>query len=355
MSDVAKVEVPYVNGYKDRHGRQRYYYRRKGFKAVALRGEPGSIEFAESYQQAMGAAKPAKALSTESAGSIGALIEQFYLSADFRGLEPVTQKGHRSVLKLFREKHGHRSVHLTTAADLNNVFHSMSDTPAKASNLRKRLRAVFDLAETLGWIPIGSNPAKQTKRIKYKAKGFTPWTEDDIKAFEAKWPSGSRERLALYLLLYTGQRRSDVVTMGRQHIKAGRISVVQQKTDARLQIKLHPALRREIETAPKNGLALLQTQAGNAFSAAGFTSWFVERAEMAGLTGKTPHGLRKAAGRRLAEVGCSAREIAAVLGHKSLAMVELYTRDADQVLLADEAIDSLERGQVKNASAYPTD
>lgn len=350
MCALAKVEVPYVNGYKDRHGRQRFYFRRKGFKALPLRGEPGSVEFARSYEEAKGSATPAAALATEGPGSIGVLIEQYFLSTDFRALSYVTQKGHRSVLKPFRAAHGHRSVHLTSAADLNNVFHGMAATPARASNLRKRLRAVFDLAESLGWIQPGSNPVKASRKIKYKTGGFTPWTDEDIAAFEEKWDSGTRERLALYLLLYTGQRRSDVVTMGRQHIASGRISVTQQKTDARLQIKLHPALRKEIELAPRNDecFAILQTQAGKQFSAAGFTAWFVEKAVEAGLAGKTPHGLRKAAGRRLAEVGCSAKEIAAVLGHRSLSMVELYTRDADQVLLADGAIDTLERGQAKN-------
>jgi integrase len=348
MSDVAKIELPYVNGYKDRHGRQRYYYRRKGFRSIALDGEPGSVEFAHSYQAAKDSSKPSATLGDPR--SLAALIDQYYLSTDFRALSYVTQKGHRSVLKAFRENHGHRPTKTTTHIHLNKIFHEMAATPAKASNLRKRLRAVFDLGETLGWIKAGENPAIRSRKVKYKTQGFTAWTDHDIAKFEEKWPSGSRERLALYLLLYTGQRRSDVVTMGRQHISGGRISVTQQKTDARLQIKLHPALRKEIELAPRSGLALLQTQAAKPFSAAGFTAWFVARAADAGLEDKSPHGLRKSAGRRLAEVGCAAKEIAAVLGHRSLAMVELYTRDADQVLLADEAIDSLERGQTKNVS-----
>ena len=41
---------------------------------------------------------------------------------------------------------------------------------------------------------------------------------------------------------YTGQRRSDVVKMGYQHVKDGMISVVQQKTGKRLWIPLHSDL-----------------------------------------------------------------------------------------------------------------
>ncbi|MFX6357469.1 tyrosine-type recombinase/integrase, partial [Acinetobacter baumannii] len=61
------------------------------------------------------------------------------------------------------------------------------------------------------------------------------------------------------------------------------------------------------------------------------------------------HGLRKAAARRLAEAGCSASEIAAITGHKTLAEVERYTRAADQERLARQAI----QRQSTNQSGKP--
>lgn len=60
-----------------------------------------------------------------------------------------------------------------------------------------------------------------------------------------RWKSGTREQLALALCLYTGQRRSDVVTMERQYVRAGRISVAQQKTAIRLKIRLRQAVSRD--------------------------------------------------------------------------------------------------------------
>jgi len=54
------------------------------------------------------------------------------------------------------------------------------------------------------------------------------------------------------------------------------------------------------------------------------------------------HGLRKAAGRRLAEAGCTAHEIMAVLGHKTLAEAERYTREADQARMAMAAVMKLQ-------------
>src|SRR5512132_3812539 len=60
--------------------------------------------------------------------------------------------------------------------------------------------------------------------------------------------------------------------------------------------------------------------------------------QIAGLTGCTLHGLRKACCRRMAEAGCTGPEIMAVSGHKSLTEVERYIRDAEQRRMAERAI-----------------
>jgi site-specific recombinase XerD len=41
--------------------------------------------------------------------------------------------------------------------------------------------------------------------------------------------------------------------------------------------------------------------------------------------------LRKATARRLAEIGCTAHQIAAVTGHASLSEVQRYTKAADRM------------------------
>lgn len=338
MSDMATIDLPYVQIFTDRHGKVRAYYRRPGFKRVTLPA-PGSEGFLAAYEAA-GAATGVRApegagMERTAPGSVSALIVAYYQTGKFQSLRASTQKAHRNHLESFRRDHGDKRVAKIGANHLDAIFAGMADRPAQASNLRKRLRTLFDLARRMGWI--GDNPITATEAVRYRTKGHTPWSEADIGAFEGKWPTGSRERLALALLLYTGQRRSDVVTMGRQHIKAGRIHVRQIKTDARLAIRVHPALQAEIDAAPK-GMTFLLTAYGVPFSAAGFTAWFVEAAGKAGLSGRTPHGLRKAAGRRLAEAGCSAHQIMSVLGHTSLAEAERYTKDADQTRLADAAI-----------------
>jgi integrase len=82
----------------------------------------------------------------------------------------------------------------------------------------------------------------------------------------------------------------------------------------------------------------LLNERGKAFTATGFSKWFVRHCERVGLQGVSAHGLRKAACRRLAEAGCSANEIAAISGHKSLNEVARYTRAVDQARMARNAM-----------------
>lgn len=81
------------------------------------------------------------------------------------------------------------------------------------------------------------------------------------------------------------------------------------------------------------------TQAGQPFASGNaFYNWFKDCAIKAGVQAKLgPHGLRKAAARRLAEAGCTPSEIQAITGHNTLSEVERYTREANQKLLAESA------------------
>ena len=340
---LAKIELAYVKSYKDRHGRLRHYYRRSGFASVTLPGAPGSVEFMATYAEAEArtprpAPDPARRVQPH---SINALIIEYYRSREFLDLKATTQANYRNILDRFRTRYGDRGAASIQTVHFDAIFHSMAATPGAAVNLRRRLSRVFRLAVRLGWRP--NNPVRDSEAKRKKTGGFIPWTEDEIARFETHWKSGTRERLALALLLYTAVRRSDVVTMGRQHLSHDtrgndRISVVQAKGGKRIRIPIHPKLKAEL---PTSGLTFLQTQYGRAFTPAGFTQWFVERAALAGVPGRTPHGLRKAAGRRLAEAGCTTKEIAAILGHSTLTEAETYTRDADQSLLADKGMSKL--------------
>ena len=85
-------------------------------------------------------------------------------------------------------------------------------------------------------------------------------------------------------------------------------------------------------------LTFLVTASGKPFSPAGFTNWFRDMCKEAGLQGFSAHGLRKAGCRRLAEAGCSAHEIAAWSGHRTLSEIAEYTRSVEQAAMARQAM-----------------
>src|SRR5262249_50061644 len=145
-------------------------------------------------------------------------------------------------------------------------------------------------------------------------------------------------RLAFALLLYSGQRRGDVIRVGAQHIRDGILSVKQEKTGFDLAIPVHATLASVLAASPSGHLTFLTTRYGAPFTATAFSHWVRQECNKAQLPDCSAHGLRKAAARRLAEAGCTAHEIGAITGHASLAELTRYTRAADQRRLAEAAM-----------------
>ena len=208
--------------------------------------------------------------------------------------------------------------------------------------LRKVFRAMFAHAVEDGWRK--DDPTRDVKAIRVKSDGYHSWTDEEIAQFGKCHPIGSRARLALALLLYTGQRRSDVVRMGRQHIRDGVLHIRQLKTGIELSIPVHADLEAITAESAAGQMTLLTTEFGKPFTAAGFGNWFREQCDMANLHHCSAHGLRKAAARRLAEAGCTEHEIASITGHASLREIARYTKAADQKRLAAAAMQKVKAG-----------
>ena len=81
------------------------------------------------------------------------------------------------------------------------------------------MRRLMEHAISIGWRKKGNNPAIGMIRPKIKGKGFRPWKKEHCAKYEATHPLGTRARLAYELLSCTGLRRSDIVRVGRQHIR----------------------------------------------------------------------------------------------------------------------------------------
>ena len=335
---MTHLKLRYIHRFRDRHGRVRHYFRRSGHPLVPLPGLPGSPEFMAAYQAALAGAPLPIGAAREAPGSMSALIASWYRSAEFRQLSPTSQNTYRRIVERFRAEHGDKPVARLEPRHVRALIAAKADTPAQANRLLSILRLLMRHAVEHDWRP--DDPTRDVRRVRYRKREYPTWTEEDIAAFEARWPIGTRARLALALLLYTGQRRSDVIRMGPQHLRNGRIEVRQLKTDARLAIPVHPALAEVLAASRSGHMAFLVTALGKPFASGNaFYNWFADCARAAGIAkGLSPHGLRKAAARRLAEAGCTPHEIAAVTGHQTLKEVERYTKAADQARLATAAI-----------------
>jgi integrase len=340
---MTRIRLDYVHEFLDRHGRVRRYFRRSGFNQVPLPGLPGSVEFMAAYQAALSGdtVRPIEiGAGRAKAGTVAALTAAYLNSIAFGNLAPETQRSRRGILERFRAEHGEKRVTLLGRQHVERMLAAKAAIPSAARNFLNALRVLMQFAIETGIR--SDDPTVGVKRVKLRTEGFRTWTEDDIGAFEAAHPIGTRARLALTLLLYTGQRRSDVIRIGRQHVRGGAIHVRQQKTGAELAIPMHANLKAVLDATLSEHLTFLTTAQGKPFTAAGFTNWFHDMCKEAGLSkGTSAHGLRKAACRRLAEAGCSTNEIAAISGHSSLREVERYTKAADQARMARAAIGKL--------------
>jgi integrase len=339
---MTKIRLRYVHTFRDRHGHRRAYLRIPGRKAVPLSGTPGSPEFMLAYQAALANEPSGTAIgaSRTTPGTISAAIASYYGSAAFAGLAKKTQRERRYVLEQLRRTHGEKRVAPLQPSHVDAIVATKLSTPSAAESFLKALRAVMVHCILQGWR--ADDPTRGIKLRPPKTDGFRTWSEKDIAQFEAVHPVGSRARLALALALYTAQRRGDIVRLGPQHVRDGIIQLRQQKTNAPLILPIRPELAAVLVATAPSHLTFLVTKDGRPFSAPGFTNWFRQMCDEAGLPrGISVHALRKAAARRLAEAGASVNVIAAITGHASLREVQRYTAAADQARLARSGIESM--------------
>jgi integrase len=326
----------YVKEYRDRTGKVRRYLRRPGSPSIALHGDPDSLEFARAYAAAIAGTDKVRAPRQKATDSVSAVVVGFYRSAGFVNLKPSSQRVYRLVLDAFVEKHGHRSVRDMPAHAARKLIEAIGATRPGMANLTHAVLHKFMAYVVKGGFRT-DNPISTVD--KYRLGEHHCWTDAELKAYERRWPLGTRERLAYALLLYTDQRVGDVARMRRQDIRDGMIHLVQEKTGTALAIPIHPALDRALKAGPVLGMSLIGDRHGRPIKAKTLSKIMVKAAAAAALPRVcTAHGLRKALQRLLAEHGASTKELQAISGHASLEETERYTKAAEQARLARAAM-----------------
>jgi hypothetical protein len=98
---MTRIKLDYVHEYRDRHGKLRRYFRKPGFKRIALPGLPGSDEFMTAYQLALAGLSARREIGAgrTKPGTVNAAIVGYYSSLAFRSFAPGTQKMRQAILE----------------------------------------------------------------------------------------------------------------------------------------------------------------------------------------------------------------------------------------------------------------
>lgn len=358
-----KERLPkYVSSFIDNRGKRRYRFR-KGTTSRYFEQHPNTAQGSEEYAAFLSGVTPERPKDRAVVkGSVEALLILYYGSTDFRGnAQDHTLAKRRAILEEFRQRHGHRPVKTARFDKLDayiaEIAKGWTDEDSRkrggafaAETARKLIRGLFKYGVKMAWRT--DNPMDYVGYRPKKTKGFHSWTEGEIDQYRAHWPLGTKQRLALELMLWTGKRRSDAVTMGPQHIEAGELRGRDLKTDKPWTLPIATQLQEAIDAAPSEHLCFVPSERGRPYSAASFGNMFRQWCDDAGLPHCTAHGLRKAISRRMAEEGIGNAGIKSVTLHSGDDEVAIYVADANQRLLAKESIDRISSRELSSRAEY---
>lgn len=333
---------PYVSTFVDRAGKERFRFRR-GKVSIYL-PPPGSREYKTAYAKAKG---EAGVIGKVADGTISDLVSRFYRTVQFRRTGEAWQKTMRQTIEPFREEYGNDMAANFRPKDIDKILEDRFDKravegrafggSASAERLREMLMRLFKLAKKLEWRP--DNPVELSEPVRHDGEGFQPWDEDDIAAYRARWPLGTKARLATELMLWTWARRGDAYLMPPP--RNGRFKWKAAKTGKETEFPVAPQLQAAIDAMPEGSIGvetLLITDFGKPFSRAGFGNKMRYWCDEAGLVGRSAHGLRKAATRRAADLGATQAMLKAVGGWENDDEVRTYSKDADRNKLAESTL-----------------
>lgn len=335
----------YLHRERTRHGKLVWYVRCRKGQRVRLRAAYGTAEFIAEYEAALRLAREPRPTPDKTIpGTLGWLIARYRETAEWRALSPATRRQREYFFQQAIASAGKVRIRDITSAAIVAGRDRRKNTPALARNFLNAMRGLFSWAYDEQHI--ASDP---TAGVKYPRKkqgpGFKKWTEDEIAAYERRWPIGTRQRVWLDVLTYTGLRRGDAVRLGTQHVRNGVAVLTAEKTGTVLTLPILPVLQRTLDAGPCGEHAYIVGANGKPLTKESFGNLFKEACRDAGVDehGKAAHGLRKLGATRAAEAGATVAELEAIFGWHGGGMASLYTREADRVRLAKGAIDKLLR------------
>jgi integrase len=334
---MPRARPPYLSREVTRHGKPVWYVRRGG-KRIRLMAEYGTPEFTAEYQAALAAYQPVAEVRT-AAGTLAWLVECFRGTAAWQARSDSTRAKWDGIYRQALKGSGNAPLSAITSKAVRDGLERRAHTPGQAQHFLNAMRALFRWATKVQLVK--SDPTAGIEApARRRDAGIRPWTEDDVASYERRWPIGTRQRVWLDVLLYTGLRRGDAVRLGRQHIRDGIATVKTEKTGTIVTIPILPVLAETLAAGPCGDLSFIVGSRGKPMAKTSFSNEFAIACRAAGVPGSA-HGVRKIAATRAANAGATVAELEAIFGWSGGKMASHCTKAADRQRLAKRAMHKL--------------
>ena len=343
MDAMPRPRPPHLHLQRTQHGKVVWYVRKGHGPRTRIRAAFGTPEFDAEYQAAISRAPRQRSRGSPSPGSLAWLIERYRDTAVWMALSSATRRQRENIFLHVTTSAGAQPIAQITAETIIAGRERRAHTPAQARNFLDAMRGLFRWA--LEARLIKTDPTAGVKNPpRKKGPGFKMWTEEEIAAYERRWPIGTRQRVWLDVLAYTGLRRGDAVRLGRQHVRKGIATLKTEKGGFATTVTLPilPILQHSLDTGPTGDLTFIVGANGKPMTKEAFGTAFRQACNAAGVSGSA-HGIRKIAATRAAENGATVAELEAIFGWHGGAMASHYTKEANRVRLARDAMHKLAR------------
>lgn len=344
---MPRPRPPHLNREKTRHGKYVWVVRVGKGPRTRLRAAYGTPEFDAEYRAAISGEPLAGQPASIQKASLQWLWDSYRETGVWTGLALSTRRQRENIMLHVLKESGTKPFAAIRDTHISAGIDRRSKTPAASRNFLDTMKGLFRWAKKRGHIKTDPTAGVEPPKRK-KGNGFPAWTREDIETYRRRWPLGTRQRVWLDVILYTGPRRGDAVQIGRQHVKKvhnpdGSVSrIATFKTEksgetVTVTIPVLDVLQRTLDIGPTGDLTWICGARGRPLKKEAFGNDFSEAARQAGIK-KSAHGVRKIAATIAAENGATEKELDALFGWTDGGRTSgIYTREANRAKLAAQA------------------
>jgi integrase len=334
---MGKRYPQFINGFRDRYGRMRFYFRRGEISEPVP--SPGTVEFTEVYGKLLAESEPdrPRRIGVPDKGTMAWVIGQYKASKQYQRLKPATKEVYERIFGWLRDRYGGCLLTTLREQHVRHIRNELKERPSVADHTVEKIGMLWGFAKEHLEMNLGPNPAAEVAAIHTEHESAKAWPAELCQKFEAL--PHPRLVLAYDLMRYTGQRRSDIVQMTWKRFDGTAIELVQEKTGTFVWVPCHPILKTKLAQVERKRPYILTTKRGTPFKAGSVTKMIGLACEELGFPGYSPHGLRHLAGAELAEAGCSMHEIMSILGHLTEKEAAGYVKQAQRKKMAQSGMD----------------